>query len=54
MPRRSDPERIHEARRDAVRNTLTGAGMTVETAERWCDAWDAEATRRGLERDRDY
>jgi hypothetical protein len=54
MPRRPDPERIHQARRDAVRNTLTGTGLTLETAERWCDAWEAEAERRGLSKDRDY
>ena len=54
MSRRADPERIHQARRDAVRNTLAGTGMGVEAAERWCDAWEAEADRRGLARDRDY
>jgi hypothetical protein len=28
--------------------------MPVETAERWCDAWELEATGRGLPRDADY
>ena len=50
MSRRADPERIFQARRDAIRNTLTGSGMPLETAERWCDAWELEATGRGLPR----
>jgi hypothetical protein len=28
--------------------------MSLETAERWCDAWEFEAATRGLPRDRDY
>lgn len=28
--------------------------MTVERVELWYDAWEAEAERRGLARDRDY
>lgn len=54
MPRRADPQRIHEARRAAVRNNLVGSGMSLETAERFCDAWELEATGRGLPRDREY
>ena len=54
MARRADPERIFQARRDAIRNTLTGSGMTPEMAERWCDAWVLEAAGRGLPRDRTY
>ena len=54
MSRRSTPERIYQARRDAIRNTLTGAGMSVETAERWCDGWELEAAGRGLLRDAEY
>lgn len=50
MARRADPERIHEARRAALRNTLTGSGISLETAERWCDAWVLEAAGRGLPR----
>jgi hypothetical protein len=46
MSRRVDPERIFQARRDAIRNTLTGSGMTLEAAERYCDAWEIEAARR--------
>jgi hypothetical protein len=54
VARRADPERIHQARRAAVRNGLTDHGMPLEEAERWCDAWEAEATARGLPKDRDY
>ena len=48
MTRRPDPERIHIARRMAVRSRLAGEGIALELAERWCDAWEAE--RQGLER----
>jgi hypothetical protein len=54
MARRSDPERIHLARRTTVRNGLTDFGMRLEDAERWCDAWEAEAARRGITRSADY
>jgi hypothetical protein len=53
MSRRADPERIHQARRAATRNGLTDHGMALETAERWCDAWELEAATRGLPRERD-
>ena len=43
MARRADPERICQARRDAIRNTLTGSGMPPEMAERWSVAWEIEA-----------
>ena len=54
MGRRSDPERIFEAWRVATRNRLTDSGVSVETAERWCDAWELEAAGRGLPRDGAY
>jgi len=54
MTRRADPQRIHEARRAAVRNNLMGSGMSHEMADRWCDAWELEATGRGLPRDGGY
>jgi hypothetical protein len=54
MARRADPERIHQARRAATRNGLTDYGMSVEDAERWCDAWEIEAASRGLPRNADY
>jgi hypothetical protein len=54
MARRADPERIFQARRDAIRNTLTDYGMSLEDAERWCDAWAAEAERLDLPKDANY
>jgi hypothetical protein len=54
LARRADPERIHQARRIAVRNGLTDYGMPLEDAERWCDAWEAEAGGRGLPKDSNY
>lgn len=54
MARRADPERIFQARRAAIRNSLTGSGMSLDTAERWCDAWELEAAGRGLPRNADY
>lgn len=47
-------ERIHRARRAAIRNRLTGSGMDPDVAERWCDAWEAEAALQGLVSDGDY
>jgi hypothetical protein len=31
-----------------------GSGMSLEMAERWCDAWELEAVGRGLPLDRAY
>ncbi|MDO8484289.1 MAG: hypothetical protein Q7S35_05025 [Candidatus Limnocylindrales bacterium] len=48
-------ERIHQARRAAIRHRLlTSTGMDPGVAERWCDAWEAEAALQGLARDSDY
>ena len=54
MTRRADPERIHQARRAAIRNILISGGKDPEIAERWCDAWEAEAVLQGVDRGRDY
>jgi hypothetical protein len=54
VARRADPERIHQARRAAVRNGLTDYGMSVQDAERWCDGWEVEAQRLELPRDSNY
>jgi hypothetical protein len=55
VSRRADPERIHQARRAAVRNGLTDYGMSVEDAERWCDAFELHAATEDLRReDSDY
>jgi len=49
MRRRADPERIHLARRAAIRNVIMQSrGLDPELAERWCDAWEAEAALQGL------
>ncbi len=48
------PEREHMARRQAIRDQLIGTGQDPEVAERWCDAWEAEAALRGLDRTGDY
>ena len=49
MARRADPERIDEARRAALRNALTGSGMSPEVADRWLAGWADEAALRGLQ-----
>jgi hypothetical protein len=54
VTRRAEPERIHLARRAAIANALTGSGMDPDAANRWCDAWEAEAALLDLERDGDY
>ena len=54
MTRGADPQRIHEARRAAVRYGLMDTGMDEATADRWCDAWKIEAAVRGLPRDERY
>jgi hypothetical protein len=50
VARRADPKRIFVARRIAVRNWLSAEGMSEPTAEAWCDAWEAEASRLELDR----
>ena len=47
-------QRIHQARRAAIRNRLISTGKDPDIAERCCDAWDAEAALRDLKRDGDY
>lgn len=49
MSRRADPRRIDEARRIATRNRLTRDDVTEGTADAWITAWEAQATRDGLE-----
>jgi len=43
-------DRLTDARRRAVFEWLTSQGMTTDAAESWCDAWEADATARGLHR----
>ena len=47
-------ERIHLARRVAIRNGLTDYGMDLDQAERWCDAWEFEAASQGIGRSAEY
>ena len=54
MARRSDPERIFQAWRAAVRHSLMDTGMDEATANRWCDAWELEPAGHGLVRDAAY
>ena len=54
MARRSDPERIFQAWRAAVRSGLMDTGMDEATANRWCDAWELEVAGRQLAKNGDY
>ena len=47
-------ERLHQARRAAIRNRLISAGKDPGVAEQWCDAWEAEAALQGLDRGSAY
>jgi len=49
MARRSTPERLDVARRDALRIRLTGTGMIETTADGWIAAWEAQTAGDGLE-----
>ena len=33
---------------------MQSRGLDLDVAERWCDAWEAEAALRDLKRDGDY
>ena len=50
----SKGERIHATRRAAIRETLISSGKDPAVAERWCEAWEAEAALRDLKRDGDF
>lgn len=55
MSRRPDPNRLHAARRAAVRNILIDEQrMSPELAETWLASWEAEAARRGTEPSSEY
>ena len=56
MTRRPEPSRIYQAERMGVRNRLRDEFHISEpNADKWVEAWEAEAERRGLDRDaRDY
>ena len=48
--RYEDRDKLGVARRRATRDWLMGYGMADTAADSWCDAWEAEATARGLHR----
>ena len=54
MSRRSTPERLHAARREATRQRLIGEGELPEQAERLVAQWELRAAQDGLERDGRY
>jgi hypothetical protein len=54
MTEADEAARRDRTRRDAIRDQLAGAGMDPAIAERWCAAWEAEATLRGVRRDDDF
>ena len=54
MARRSTPERIDQARHDALRNRLIASGMTAGTTDAWIAAWAVRAAMTGVERGRAY
>ena len=40
-------ERIRQVGRTNCREALIRRGLSADLAERWCDAWEREADRRG-------
>ena len=44
-----DDDRLGSALRTVTAARLVALGIPPVTAGRWCDAWEAEAERRGLE-----
>ena len=54
MAHRPDPQRIHQARRAAIRNIMISGGKDRDVAERWCAAWEAEALLQGIDRGAAY
>jgi len=54
MTRHAEPDRMQRQRRDVIRDRLIESGKDPAVAERWCDAWAAEAALRGLNADADY
>jgi hypothetical protein len=55
MVRRSDPERIIQARRIALRNRLIDEDRLPRAlAEAWISAWEAEAARLGIAPGNEY
>jgi hypothetical protein len=50
MSRPVEPNHAHLERRAAIRDIIMESrGLDRDVAERWCDAWEAEAALRGVE-----
>jgi hypothetical protein len=47
-------EPVSGAGRDTICDWLAASGVSMHTAERWCDAWESEAAILGLSRNADY
>jgi hypothetical protein len=43
-------ERLFQVRRAGCHDHLVRIGQSLDQAERWCDAWEQEAERRGWQR----
>jgi hypothetical protein len=54
MSRRSTPDRLHAARREATRQRLISEGELPDQAERLVGPWELQAAQDGLERDGRY
>jgi hypothetical protein len=54
MTPRPEDQQADLARRAAIRDALIVGGQDPSVADRWCDAWDAEAAMRGVEDADDY
>jgi hypothetical protein len=54
MSRRSTPERLYAARREAALQGLIGEGESPDQAERLVAQWQFQAAQDGLERDGRY
>ena len=51
MARRSDPQRLHEAKAAATVESLVSAGIARKDAGAWVAAWECEARARELARE---
>lgn len=51
MARRADPDRIHRARRAAVRNRMVDEfRLSQDAADRWVSAWEERCAVAGIDR----
>jgi hypothetical protein len=54
MSRRSTPDRLNEARREATRQRLMGERETPEQADRLIARWELQAAQQGVAQDGRY